>query len=105
MVERPLSTTNGEGVSEMSKMKQHLESEIVIKGSSHEDTAWKRYIRFEYEGNSYELTLFWDEFNGYEIYWQVPNKTPDWVVNWNQDEYGGMSFQWYLDDLTWEMNK
>jgi len=41
-------------------------------------------------------------FNGYEIYWQVPNKTPDWVVNWNQDEYGGMSFQWYLDDLTWE---
>jgi hypothetical protein len=35
----------------------------------------------------------------------VPNKTPDWVVNWNQDEYGGMSFQWYLDDLTWEMNK
>jgi len=79
--------------------------EIQIKGSRHEDTAWKRYIYFTHDGESYELSLFWDEFNGYEIYWQVPNKTPDWVVNWNQDEYGGMSFQWYLDDLTWEMNK
>jgi hypothetical protein len=77
--------------------------EIQIQGSRHEDTGWKRYIYFTHDGESYELTLFWDEFNGYETYWQVPTVRPDWVVNWNQDEHGGMSFEWYLDDLTWEI--
>jgi len=89
----------------MSKMKQHLESEIVIKGSSHEDTAWKRYIYFEYEGNEYELRLFYDEFTGYDTYWRVPDKRPAWVAEWDSEAHEGMSFEHYLDDLTWEMNK
>jgi hypothetical protein len=53
----------------MSKMKQHLEGQIVIKGKEHEETGWKRYVYFEYEGNEYELTLFYDEFTGYDTYW------------------------------------
>ncbi len=59
----------------MSKMKQYLEKQIVIKGKEHEETGWKRYIYFEYEGNEYELTLFYDEFTGYDTYWRVPNTT------------------------------
>lgn len=87
---------------QVSKMKQHLEKQLVITGSRQESTGWKRYICFEYEGNQYELTLFWEEFNGYDIYWRSPDKTPDWVVNWNEEEHEGMSFGWYLDELTWE---
>jgi hypothetical protein len=88
----------------MSKMKQHLEKKINITGKNHEETGWKRYIYFEYEGNEYELTLFYDEFTGYDTYWRVPNTTPNWVVEWDSEAHEGMSFTHYLDDLTWENN-
>lgn len=87
----------------MSKMKQHLEKQINITGKNHEETGWKRYLCFEYEGNEYELTLFWDEFNGYETYWRSPDKTPAWVVEWDSEAHNGMSFEHYLDELTYEM--
>ena len=86
----------------MSKIKQHLESEIVISHFNEESTGFKRYIAFNYEGNEYELTLFWDSFDGYEIYWQVPRVTPDWIVNWDEEAHNGNSFEAYLDELTWE---
>jgi hypothetical protein len=87
----------------MSKMKQHLEKQINITGKCHEETGWKRRLDFQYEGNDYQLTLFWDEFNGYEIFWRVPDKTPDWVVEWDSEAHEGMSFEHYLDELTYEM--
>lgn len=86
----------------MSKIKQHLEEKIVISRSSEENTSWKRYICFQYEGNEYELTLYWDEFNGYEIFWREPDSEPNWVVEWDSEAHQGMSFEHYLDDLTWE---
>lgn len=89
----------------MSKIKQHLEERIAISHSSEENTAWKRYICFQYEGNEYELTLYWDEFSGYEIFWREPDSAPNWVVEWDSEAHKGMSFEHYLDDLTWEMNK
>ena len=84
-------------------MKQHLEKQINITGKCHEETGWKRRLDFQYEGNDYQLTLFWDEFNGYEIFWRVPDKTPDWVVEWDSEAHEGMSFEHYLDELTYEM--
>jgi hypothetical protein len=79
------------------------QAEIVISGVSHEETAWKRYIYFQNEGTEYELTLFWDEFNGYETYWGTPDKAPDWVIEWDEQDHNGMSFEHYIDDLTWEI--
>jgi hypothetical protein len=79
--------------------------EIKITGSRHEETGWKRYIFFEYEGNEYELTLFWDEFNGYEIYWGMPEKAPEWAVNWDKDMSEGQSLEHWLDELTFERDK
>ncbi len=86
----------------MSKMKQHLESEIVVTRSNEDTTGWKRYIAFNYEGNEYELTLFWDEFNGYEIFWREPSKAPDWATNWKEEKNEGASLAGYLDLLSWE---
>jgi hypothetical protein len=100
-----LCNSRGRGDKGMSKIKQHLESELVITNSNEESTGWKRYIAFDYEGNSYELTLFWEEFNGYDTYWRVPEKAPTWVYEWDSEAHQGMSFEHYLDDLTWEMNK
>lgn len=89
----------------MSKIKQHLEEQIVISYSEQENTGWKRIIFFQYEGNKYEVNLYWDEFNGYEIFWREPNTKPNWVVEWDEEAHQGMSFEHYLDELTWEMNK
>ena len=89
----------------MSKMKQHLEERIVISHLEEENTGWKRLISFEYQGNHYALTLFWEEFNGYEIFWREPSKAPDWVINWNEDEHNGESFAEHIDWLTWESDK
>jgi hypothetical protein len=91
----------------MSKMKQHLEDQITISDFSEENTGWKRRISFNYQGNNYELTLYWGEFEGYDIVWRFCNgkqmiNTPDWVVEWDSEAHNQMSFEHYLDDLTWE---
>jgi hypothetical protein len=78
--------------------------DIKIIGKEHEETGWKRYVYFEYEGEKYELTLFYDEFTGYDTYWREPSKRPDWVVEWDSEAHEGMSFEHYIDDLTWENN-
>ena len=75
---------------------------IKITNSRLELTAWKRVICFEYEGEHHEVVLFWNEFDGFELYWLELSKTPDWAVNWNEDEHEGMSLADYLDELTWE---
>lgn len=77
--------------------------ELKITGKCHEETGWKRYISFEYEGKEYELFLFWNEFDGYDINWRSPDKTPNWVVEWDSEAHQNMSFEHYLDELTFEM--
>lgn len=86
----------------MSKMKQHLEEKIVITGKEHEETAWKRYIRFEYNGEDNQVFLFWNEFDGYELYWLPLSKTPEWAINWDEEAHDNQSLESYLDDLTWK---
>lgn len=76
--------------------------QIEITDQRHEETGWKRYIYFKYEGKDYELTLFWDEFNGYEIYWREPNTAPDWARNWDEDMSEGLSLAGWLDELTFQ---
>jgi len=76
---------------------------VKINDTTHEETGWKRYIHFTHDGEDYELTLFWDEFNGYEIYWRSHDITPNWVVEWDSKAHNDMSFEHHLDELTWEM--
>lgn len=75
----------------------------TINDIRHEETAWKRYIHFNHEGNDYELTLFWDEFDGYEIYWRSPNVSPQWAIDWDETKHDDMTLGHYLDDLTYNM--
>ena len=82
--------------------------DIKINGSVHEETAWKRYLCFDYEGKEYELTLFWDEFNGYDTYWRSCNGeqidvTPHWAIAWDEETHNGNTLEAYLDELTFEL--
>jgi len=77
-------------------------TEMTINWKSHEETGWKRVINFTHEGNEYEVLLFWDEFQGYELIWRSENDlfistTPLWAQFWNEELHEGMSLEWYLD--------
>jgi len=84
---------------------------LRVSGVKHEETAWKRYIYFDYASLRHKVLLFWDEFNGYELYWEseegrlTSQKAPDWARNWNEDEHNGMSLEHYLDELTYDWHK
>jgi len=86
--------------------------EIIITGKREEILSWKRYIYFKYQDTEYSVLLFWDEFNGYEIYWKDKDSellnshiAPEWAVNWDEDAHEGMSLEHWLDELTFEKVK
>jgi hypothetical protein len=80
---------------------------IQIINKNHEQTSWKRYITFNYDDKEYKVLLFWDEFNGYELYWRNNEtellnslKAPQWAIEWDEDANNGESLSAYLDELT-----
>lgn len=82
--------------------------EIKVSSASQEIDGWRRYIYFERESKSYELILFWDQFNGYEITWRYEDrvsifKAPEWATNWDENAHNNMTLEHYLDELTYEM--
>ena len=42
----------------------------VISASEQETKAYKRLLDVEVEGVVYSVTLYWDEWDGYEITWR-----------------------------------
>lgn len=84
--------------------------EIKVDGVRQEITGWKRYISFTYDGNQYEAILHWDS-DGYELFFTSENgvayqglwNMPDWAENWDETKHDGQYLNWYLDDLTFEM--
>ena len=81
--------------------------EIKVNGMRQEIDAWHRYIHFTREGSEYELTLYWDQFNGFEIMWRSANgeaisKAPKWANEWDEGDHNE-SLAWWLDELTYEM--
>jgi hypothetical protein len=88
--------------------------EIHIKASIQEVNAWKRHIYFVYGGKDYEVNLYWDEHDGYELTWlengrsmkQSEGKTefisaPEWAIKY--DSIGQNNLSMDLDELTYEM--
>ena len=82
---------------------------IKVISKHHEETSWKRYITFNYNDEEYKVLLFWDEFNGYELYWRNNEtellnslKSPQWALEWDGDANNGESLSAYLNELTFQ---
>ena len=76
----------------------NLISEFDVTYKDHEDTAWCRAINFIYKGEKYYVNLYWNSHNGYEMSWYdekryLPIPTPEWAVDWENDE----SLEYVLD--------
>jgi hypothetical protein len=91
------------------EIKMNAKQDIIVSSTREETLSWKRYIHFKYQDKEYSVLLFWDEFNGYEIYWKDKESellnshiAPEWAVNWDEDLYEGMSLAGWLDELTFQ---
>lgn len=74
---------------------------ITIKGINKEDTAYDKRITFEREGVEYSVLLHWDSYDGYNL--SFKGTTPDWVIEWNEDDHDGETLEFVLDQLTDEV--
>lgn len=77
--------------------------EIRIAEAKQQINAWQREITFNYLGLEYEVMLFWDQFNGYEIMWKRVDglrmfRPPVWVEKWESEHTDSLA--WVLDDLS-----
>jgi hypothetical protein len=52
------------------EIKMNAKQDIIISSTREETLSWKRYIDFKYQDKEYSVLLYWDEFNGYQIYWK-----------------------------------
>jgi hypothetical protein len=88
--------------------------EIRIKGAIQEVNAWKRHIYFTHDGKDYEVNLYWDEHDGYELTWlkngssmiDVDGKKvfitePEWATKYDENGHNSLSMD--LDELSYEM--
>jgi hypothetical protein len=73
-------------------------SEITIKSTIKEITGWTKTIRFEREGETHIVTLYWSEVDGYELVFKTGGLfKPSWVFT----EYKLLGeLEQLLDELT-----
>lgn len=94
--------------------KENIVDAIHIKAALQEVNAWKRHIYFTHEGKDYEVNLFWDEHDGYELTWLENGRSmrvvdgkgefitaPEWAIKY--DDTGQNNLSMDLDELTYEM--
>lgn len=72
---------------------------LDIRGVSQGVTAYKKYLDFEYQGKNYGVVLYWDEHEGYELWFKSESSTPEWAIEWDEELHGG-SLEFILDDLS-----
>jgi hypothetical protein len=78
---------------------------ITIQGVTKQDTAYNKKITFEREGVEYYALLHWDSYDGFNLdFLKINGKTsistPDWVIEWDENENDGESLEYVLDQLT-----
>ena len=79
-------------------------SEITIKKVTKQDTAWRKEITIEREGEEHLVTLYWSNDDGYDLVFNNLISYPDWVNEWqDRQRYGADSLEYELDSMTEEV--
>jgi hypothetical protein len=72
---------------------------IEIGVISKSETAYSKEIIFFYEGESYQVNLYWNNQDGYDI--DFVGQEPEWAINW--EDSNDESLAYTLDTLTDEI--
>jgi hypothetical protein len=73
---------------------------MIIEGVTKEETAYTKSMTLTYEGEQYEVLLYWNNWDGYEINF-INSDEPEWAINWEENNEQSLAF--VLDDLTEEV--
>ena len=81
---------------------------IEISTVSKEDTAYDKRITFTYKDKEYRVLLHWDAYEGFDLMFLEENgrtftSTPEWAVDWDEEEHDGNSLEYCLDELSDEL--
>jgi hypothetical protein len=73
---------------------------MIIQGVTKNETAYAKNMTIIYEGEEYEVLLYWNNWDGYELSF-IGSDDPQWAIDWedNNDE----SLALTLDGLTDEV--
>jgi len=73
---------------------------IDIKGVTKQETAYSKNMTITYEGEEYEVLLYWSSWEGYELSF-VDSDEPEWAINWEDNNEESLAYT--LDSLTDEV--
>jgi hypothetical protein len=73
---------------------------MIIEGVTKEETAYTKKMTLTYEGKEYEVLLYWNRWDGYELDF-IGSDEPEWAVNWEDNNEESLAFT--LDGLTDEV--
>jgi hypothetical protein len=70
---------------------------MEIETISKSETAYNKEIIFSYEGERYQINLYWNNQDGYDIDF-VGSDEPEWATNWEDNNEESLAYT--LDTLT-----
>ena len=75
---------------------------ITITNAREETTAWKRFITFTFKGKEYSTTIYWDEYDGYDIMdWDIYEMIEKELRENTEDQASVMNVASHLDLLSY----
>ena len=73
---------------------------MIIDSVTKQETAYSKQVFITYDGDNYEVLLYWNNFDGYQLDF-VGSDEPQWAIDW--DDNNEESLAYTLDSLTDEV--
>jgi hypothetical protein len=73
---------------------------MIIEGVEKEETAYTKKMTITYEGQQYDVLLYWNSLDGYDLDF-VGSDEPQWAIEWEDNNEESLAYT--LDNLTDEV--
>jgi hypothetical protein len=73
---------------------------MIIEGVEKQETAYTKKMTITYEGQQYDVLLYWNSLDGYDLDF-IGSDEPQWAIDWEDNNAESLAFT--LDGLTDEV--
>jgi hypothetical protein len=70
---------------------------MIIEGVEKQETAYTKKMTITYEGQQYDVLLYWNNSDGYDLDF-VGSDEPQWAIEWEDNNEESLAYT--LDSLT-----
>jgi hypothetical protein len=70
---------------------------MIIEGVEKQETAYTKKMTITYEGQEYEVLLYWSNWEGYELDF-IGSDEPQWAIDWEDNNEESLAYT--IDSLT-----